>query len=194
VIFALLLLAVEGNVVRKGCFQRGDVNSNHLLGEYVPKCNLDGTFKEVQCHEGSCFCVNKKTGDKVDGKLYKGKRPRCGKEQTCLQASARVQPLLGAFRPKCDKDGNYKEMQCHEQFCFCVDKSTGKEILMTRRLATQWNDLPTKCSSDCVQERHKKLNFAATTGLLGIPTPTCTDDGSYAKKQCFKNMCWEPVK
>ncbi|VDP09159.1 unnamed protein product [Soboliphyme baturini] len=39
--------------------------------------------------------------------------------------------VLGAFTPECDVDGFYKFKQCHEGFCWCVDK-WGREFDQSR--------------------------------------------------------------
>ena len=35
-------------------------------------------------------------------------------------------PLLGFFVPKCKPDGQYEDKQCHELYCWCVDKDGQK--------------------------------------------------------------------
>ena len=37
--------------------------SQGLLGALVPQCESDGSFSAIQCHEGSCWCVNTTTGE-----------------------------------------------------------------------------------------------------------------------------------
>ena len=39
--------------------------------------------------------------------------------------------LLGRFVAQCGADGSYKPVQCHEGYCWCVDKG-GREINNTR--------------------------------------------------------------
>ena len=48
-----------------------------LLGRFIPRCNQDGSFLEVQCHEHYCWCVNVLTGDPVSDGI-EGEEPQCG--------------------------------------------------------------------------------------------------------------------
>ena len=41
-------------------------------------------------------------------------------------------PLLGQFRPKCDKNGDYNIVQSHEGYSWCVNQETGEEVDKTR--------------------------------------------------------------
>lgn len=51
-----------------------------LIGAYVPQCNEDGSYKEVQCHgsTGYCWCVNDK-GVKREETEIRFKTPNCSK-------------------------------------------------------------------------------------------------------------------
>lgn len=46
------------------------------LGQFIPSCDADGHFKKVQCHEGSCFCVDERGIPDLSTKTTSGK-PEC---------------------------------------------------------------------------------------------------------------------
>ena len=58
--------------------------------------------------------------EEVKGKCFSEQKPRGG--------------LLGAFRARCDENGNYEKMQCREGYCYCVDPLTGDQIEGTENL------------------------------------------------------------
>jgi sparc/osteonectin/cwcv/kazal-like domain-containing proteoglycan (testican) len=41
------------------CHKAQRKHDPHLLGSWVPRCDVEGYFRPEQCHEGSCFCVDK---------------------------------------------------------------------------------------------------------------------------------------
>ncbi len=49
-------------------FEEFDIEEN-IDEAFVPKCDADGTFAEVQCSlsRDQCFCVDKETGVKIPG-------------------------------------------------------------------------------------------------------------------------------
>jgi len=48
----------------------------HLLGSFSPRCDVEGYYRPEQCHESSCWCVDK-WGREFDKSRSKG-RPDCG--------------------------------------------------------------------------------------------------------------------
>lgn len=40
---------------------------NPVPGRYVPRCDLDGSYANVQCRGSVCYCVDKETGGEVIG-------------------------------------------------------------------------------------------------------------------------------
>ena len=52
-------------------------NNKPLTGLYVPQCNRDGDYDQIQCHgsTGYCWCVDK-SGREFKGTKMKG-RPDC---------------------------------------------------------------------------------------------------------------------
>ena len=52
-----------------------------------------------------------------------------GTEPPCSQAMRLYNErkgLLGRMKPACDKDGFYRSRQCHENYCWCVDRFNRK--------------------------------------------------------------------
>lgn len=64
-------------------------------------------------------------------------------------------PLLGVFVPKCKPDGHYEDEQCHELFCWCVDKD-GRKI----------SDTSVRGSAVCL--RQGKMSAADRSNILYI--------------------------
>jgi len=107
----------------------------------------------------------------------------------------------GSFRPRCEDDGSFSAYQCHGStgYCWCSDKA-GVTVTGTK-------GRPGPRQDDCEQVRRVEAYSNTTTCLLkkvaayimesqhdaiGIFTPSCQDDGSYAPLQCWPSTgeCW----
>jgi sparc/osteonectin/cwcv/kazal-like domain-containing proteoglycan (testican) len=49
----------------------------HQLGVYLPRCDVDGFYRPVQCHEAACWCVDKLGREFDQSRVVQG-RPDCG--------------------------------------------------------------------------------------------------------------------
>ncbi|XP_037130748.1 thyroglobulin isoform X3 [Syngnathus acus] len=93
---------------------------------FVPSCATDGSFQEVQCQGGECWCVTTR-GRKIDGTQVRGVRPRCPSRCESERAAAlrmRDKMVVGAdvHVPACSRDGRFLTLQCRRSGCFCVDQ------------------------------------------------------------------------
>ena len=61
-------------------------NGTQDFSFYIPKCDEDGRFEEVQCLSSNkkCWCVDRKTGNEVDGVVIPG-LGICQKSQFYMQ-------------------------------------------------------------------------------------------------------------
>ncbi|XP_072031734.1 papilin-like isoform X2 [Amphiura filiformis] len=116
-----------------------DTQTSTQPGQYVPQCNLDGEYEEMQCYTstGFCWCVNK-NGEEIDGT----RTPPGFDQPNCLTARRRATPchaeledvsnsgLLGAHYPQCTDAGLYERIQCHAStgFCYCANETTGERF------------------------------------------------------------------
>ncbi|EGT53819.1 hypothetical protein CAEBREN_18607 [Caenorhabditis brenneri] len=49
----------------------------HLLGVFLPRCDLEGFYKPEQCHDGHCWCVDR-YGREFDQSRIQNSLPDCG--------------------------------------------------------------------------------------------------------------------
>ncbi|XP_045064250.1 thyroglobulin-like [Coregonus clupeaformis] len=92
---------------------------------YVPSCDDNGQYQEIQCQGSECWCVDPQ-GQEVTGSRSKGQRPRC--PSRCERERAAAQKVksgqaagVQVFMPKCAEDGSYVALQCLGKSCFCLD-------------------------------------------------------------------------
>lgn len=94
---------------------------------YVPQCDEQGQFEEVQCAGQECWCVDS-LGREVKGSRVAGSRPRCPspcekERDNAIRAKASMSAGSQVFIPKCEASGAFVQRQCQGRSCFCVDRS-----------------------------------------------------------------------
>ncbi|XP_018583170.1 nidogen-2 isoform X2 [Scleropages formosus] len=188
------------------------------IGAFVPQCDEEGQYRPLQCHgsTGYCWCVDS-GGQEREGtrtppgapptdcdKPVQPERPktRCEQHRDSLQAGYGGRPLVGAFVPQCDEEGQYRPLQCHGStgYCWCVD-SGGQEREGTR---TPPGAPPTDCDKPepppltprpetvCERWRASLVEY-----YRGQPTsrhylPQCDSAGQFVPLQCYSDTtyCW----
>ncbi|XP_057309312.1 thyroglobulin-like [Hydractinia symbiolongicarpus] len=136
-IIGLSVLAIALSGVYGDCFDdlskaKGQ-DGKPLLGAFIPKCNSDATYEEMQCHEGYCYCVFPQSGVEVLGTRVRFARPENCELTPCFNARHQgmvllKRGLLGVSVPRCDSNGDYSTVQCRKGMCWCADPLTGKAI------------------------------------------------------------------
>uniref|UniRef100_A0A671QKA5 Thyroglobulin type-1 domain-containing protein n=1 Tax=Sinocyclocheilus anshuiensis TaxID=1608454 RepID=A0A671QKA5_9TELE len=117
-----------------------------LVGAFIPQCDEEGQYRPQQCHgsTGHCWCVDSRGQERAGTRTPPGAprinceepvRPKtqCEQHRDSLQSGNGGVPLIGAFIPQCDEEGQYRPQQCHGStgHCWCVD-SRGQERAGTR--------------------------------------------------------------
>nr|XP_029136402.1 nidogen-2 isoform X2 [Labrus bergylta] len=188
-----------------------------ILGAFVPQCDDIGQYVPLQCHgsSGHCWCVDH-NGQERDGtrtppgttptdcdKPDEPERPRthCEHHRDRVQTtSPEGYPIVGAYVPQCDANGQYRSLQCHGStgHCWCVD-SRGQERAGSRTPPGTPSkdcdkpDEPERPRTHC--EHHR--DSVQTTSPEGYPTlgayvPQCDANGLYTPLQCYSSTgeCW----
>uniref|UniRef100_A0A3B5KDX1 Nidogen 2 n=1 Tax=Takifugu rubripes TaxID=31033 RepID=A0A3B5KDX1_TAKRU len=182
-----------------------------VLGSYVPQCDANGQYLPQQCHSstGRCWCVDSNGQERAGTRTPPGaptvdcdrpERPKthCQHHRDSVQStSPEGYPILGAYRPQCDDNGEYTPEQCHGStgHCWCVD-SNGRERAGTRTSAGEQRkdcdspDEPERPKTQCQQHR----DSVQTEGFSvpGVFVPQCDANGQYTSKQCHSSTghCW----
>ncbi|KAI9551395.1 hypothetical protein GHT06_021728 [Daphnia sinensis] len=129
---------------------------------FIPECNEDGRFAEIQCHQatGYCWCAT------PDGKPIPGSSIRHNK-------------------PNCKRQSNY-EGQMITRFLLWTKASS---ISLQEASSVEENE-PVE-ANDCYSDR-EAAQEEVDHGAQGMYVPECTPDNKYQRVQCHKSAgyCW----
>jgi len=95
-------------------------NGLPLLGQFVPKCDTDGTYSSRQCHGSMCFCVDP-SGAKIQGyEAIIGEAAnmdcQCARDQHAYMQSGLIGKMF-----YCTQSGSYQRYACTGSVCYCAD-------------------------------------------------------------------------
>ncbi|KAJ4924121.1 hypothetical protein JOQ06_000361 [Pogonophryne albipinna] len=188
-----------------------------VVGAYVAQCDASGQYISLQCHgsTGHCWCVDSRGQERAGTRTSPGapptdcdkpdepERPKthCEHHRDGVQTtSPEGYPIVGAYVPQCDANGQYTSSQCHGSsgHCWCVDER-GQERTGTRtppgapRKDCDRPDEPERPKTYC--EQHKdSVQTHSPEGypLLGVYVPQCDSTGQYTSQQCHDSTgyCW----
>ncbi|KAK7893402.1 hypothetical protein WMY93_022554 [Mugilogobius chulae] len=188
-----------------------------VVGAFVPQCDENGQYLSQQCHgsTGHCWCVDS-TGQEQPGTRSSPGTPRVNCDQPvepsrhkthCEHHRDSVQtttpeghPVVGAYVPQCDENGQYLSQQCHGStgHCWCVD-SSGQERSGTRTSPGTPRvdcDRPVEPSRPKTHCEHHRDSVQTTTPeghpIVGAYVPQCDENGHYSLQQCHGSTghCW----
>ncbi|XP_061650882.1 SPARC-related modular calcium-binding protein 1 isoform X3 [Phyllopteryx taeniolatus] len=174
---------------------------------FVPECNEDGSFAQVQCHTltGYCWCVTS-DGKPVSGSSVHNRTPVCsGNFHEFLETHVGTSGLTGSVtdRPPGPansgrKDDGSKPTPTMET----IVPSEGDEItaptLWIKQLVYKENKQNSSTSRkqekvpSCDQERQSALDEARQNPREAVFIPDCGPGGLYKAVQCHQSTgyCW----
>lgn len=132
-LFATICLTGVACVLASECLEEKakaeELQQEGAIGVMMPRCDSNGDYEAKQCHAstGMCKCV------RPNGSLLAG-FSRTVQECNCFRhrdVASKIR-MLGQFIPACEEStGLYKNIQCHENHCHCVNQVTGEKYGMT---------------------------------------------------------------
>lgn len=113
--------------------------------QWIPDCYPTGTFVAKQCRgdkvSGRCFCFDE-AGHQIFGWDWRVNEDEmtcaCSRRRAQLEAEGHLDVTL-----HCAQNGNYEELQCERDVCWCADPATGALAENTTMLPfSMWQALP----------------------------------------------------
>ncbi|XP_073086260.1 thyroglobulin [Manis javanica] len=159
---------------------------------FVPSCSAEGSYEDVQCFAGDCWCVDSR-GKELPSSRVRSGRPRCPTE--CEKQRAHMQRLSSSqpsgsslFVPSCSSEGHFLPVQCFNSECYCVD-AEGQAIPGTRSLLGEPKQCPTPCQLQAERAfletmRAFTSNSSLAPSLSSTYIPQCSANGQWRHVQC----------
>ncbi|XP_068110862.1 nidogen-2 [Hyperolius riggenbachi] len=171
------------------------------------RCHPDATCTNIP-GSFSCHCNRGFTGDGFQCTPAPDERPPatpCLEKRHALHDQFHPRgprpPLVGAFIPECDAEGNYVPLQCHGStgHCWCVDKD-GNEIAGTRlppgqgvpQCSTPVPEPTQRPQTMCERWKQSLLDHYGGSPSVEHYIPQCDAYGQFTPLQCHGNSgyCW----
>ncbi|KAE8587309.1 hypothetical protein XENTR_v10021923 [Xenopus tropicalis] len=155
---------------------------------FIPECNEDGSFTQVQCHTftGYCWCVTP-DGKPVSGSSVQNKTPVCS-------GSVTEKPSSQGNSGRRD-DGSKPTPTVESRHVFEGDDITAPTLWIKHLVIkdAKLNSSSVKHpANSCDQERQSALEEAKLNPRDGIVIPECAPGGLYKPVQCHQSTgyCW----
>ncbi|XP_036597527.1 LOW QUALITY PROTEIN: thyroglobulin [Trichosurus vulpecula] len=159
---------------------------------FVPTCTEAGSYDQVQCFAGECWCVDPR-GRELPATRIRGQRPRCPTE--CEKQREQAQVLMRGLPagaslpvPSCSSDGSFLPVQCSDSGCYCVN-SEGRAIPRTETVNGEPEQCPTPCQLAAEQMFLQTVQVlldepSLLSQLSDIYIPQCNSKGQWKRVQC----------
>ncbi|EFX84690.1 hypothetical protein DAPPUDRAFT_194402 [Daphnia pulex] len=192
----------EGHPVRvrnRGSCHAGGVGSAGGLGKksaptgetFIPECNEDGRFAEIQCHQGTgyCWCVTP-DGKPIPGSSIRHNKPNC--KLPLLARRPTIERTTGRYKPP-----GAKLLATHESLLFYEGQMITRFLLWTKHSSilspevSSVEEIEPVEANDCYSDR-EAAQEEVDHGAKGMYVPECTPDNKYQRVQCHKSAgyCW----
>ncbi|XP_009953888.1 PREDICTED: SPARC-related modular calcium-binding protein 1 [Leptosomus discolor] len=157
---------------------------------FIPECNEDGSFTQVQCHTytGYCWCVTP-DGKPISGSSVQNKTPVCS-------GSVTDKPSSQGNSGRKD-DGSKPTPTMETQPIFDGEEITAPTLWIKHLVIkdSKLNSSSIRNSEkvhSCDQERQSALEEARQNPREGIVIPECAPGGLYKPVQCHQSTgyCW----
>lgn len=150
---------------------------------FVPECNEDGTYSQVQCHSytGYCWCVTP-NGRPISGTAVANKTPRCPgaipEKLPRREAGKTDDSTAAALDPQ--PQGDEEDITSHYP------------SLWTERVRSRQTNRTRNPASSCDQEHQSAQEDARQHKNEAIFIPECANGGLYKPVQCHPSTgyCW----
>ncbi|XP_016309986.1 SPARC-related modular calcium-binding protein 1-like [Sinocyclocheilus anshuiensis] len=171
---------------------------------FIPECNDDGTFAQVQCHTltGYCWCATT-DGKPVSGSSVQNKAPVCsGNFREFMGTHAGTSGLSGSVTDKPPgppssgrKDDGSKPTSTMETHVVPEGEEITAPTLWIKQLGSKQNSSNSRKSEkvpSCDQERQTAQDEAQQNPREAIFIPDCGLQGLYKPVQCHQSTgyCW----
>ncbi|XP_030052348.1 SPARC-related modular calcium-binding protein 2 isoform X1 [Microcaecilia unicolor] len=150
---------------------------------FIPECNEDGTYSQVQCHSytGYCWCVSP-NGRPISGTAVAHKTPRCPGSITERSLQREAGKTDDASIPVLEIQSQGNE----------EDFASRYPTLWTEQVKSRQNRTHRNSASSCDQELRAALDEVKQPKNDNVFIPECAQGGLYKPVQCHPSTgyCW----
>ncbi|XP_040188359.1 SPARC-related modular calcium-binding protein 1 isoform X5 [Rana temporaria] len=177
---------------------------------FIPECNEDGSFTQVQCHTytGYCWCVTP-DGKPVSGSSVQNKTPVCsgieeslgsvtdkpssqgnsGKKGSVILSPPQMAPFPALLNRHLIETHSYRQPEARD---ITAPTLWIKHLVIKDAKQNGSSMRQSEKVNSCDQERQSALEEARDNPREGIVIPECAPGGLYKPVQCHQSTgyCW----